>query len=72
MLVAYVKIPSIVVTLGMLSILKGRADQRHRRRLDQQPAAGLHADAQFRLFGIPSRSISMVSLTILGGVLDAL
>ena len=42
-LVAYLRIPSIVVTPRHAQHPQGRADQRHRRRLDQQPAGGLRA-----------------------------
>jgi len=39
-LVAYARIPAIVVTLGMLSILKGGLISGDLGRLDHQPAAG--------------------------------
>ena len=66
-LVAYVRIPSIVVTLGMLSILEGRPDQRHGGRLDHQPAAGL-PDRAVPPFGIPSAVWFMVGLTVIAAL----
>ncbi len=42
-LVAYLRIPSIVVDPRHAQHPEGRPDQRHRRRLDHQPAGGLRA-----------------------------
>ena len=66
-LIAYARIPSIVVDPRHALDPEGRADQRHRRRLDHQSAAGLLI-AQFRLFGIPSPVYFMVVLTILAAL----
>ena len=66
-LVAYVKIPSIVVTLGMLSILKGGLIS----VTGGAWISGMPPDymiAQFRLFGIPSSVYFMVILTVLAAL----
>jgi ribose/xylose/arabinose/galactoside ABC-type transport system permease subunit len=66
-LVAYVKIPSIVVTLGMLSILKGGLIS----VTGGAWISGMPPDymiAQFRLFGIPSSVYFMVVLTVLAAL----
>lgn len=66
-LVAYVRIPSIVVTLGMLSILKGGL-------ISATAGAWItnlppdYLIAQFRLFGIPSPVWFMAILTIAAAV----
>ncbi len=62
-LVAYLRIPSIVVTLGMLSILKGGLISLTQGAwlTDLPPGFFL---AQMRLFGIPSPIYFMVILTI--------
>jgi len=63
-LVAYVKIPSIVVTLGMLSILKGGLiSATGGAWISNLPPDFLIA--QFRLLGVPSPVWFMVILTIL-------
>ena len=71
LLVAYLSIPSIVVTLGMLSILKGG--------LISSPAAPGSATcrraialAQMEPLGVPMPIWFMVVLTAGGRVLDAL
>jgi ribose/xylose/arabinose/galactoside ABC-type transport system permease subunit len=66
-LVAYTKIPSIVVTLGMLSILKGGLISATGGSwiTDMPPEFMI---AQFRLFGIPSSVYFMVVLTIIAAV----
>jgi ribose/xylose/arabinose/galactoside ABC-type transport system permease subunit len=66
-LVAYTKIPSIVVTLGMLSILKGGLISATGGSwiTDMPPQFMI---AQFRLFGIPSSVYFMVVLTIIAAV----
>jgi len=66
-LVAYVRIPSIVVTLGMLSVLKGGLISATAGAWinDLPPDFML---AQFRLFGIPSPIYFMVILTILAAL----
>lgn len=66
-LVAYVKIPSIVVTLGMLSILKGGLiSVTGGAWISGMPRAFMIA--QFRLFGIPSSVYFMVVLTVLAAL----
>ena len=66
-LVAYLRIPSIVVTLGMLSILKGGL-------ISVTGGAWItnlppdYLIAQFRLFGIPSPVYFMVVLTIVAAL----
>lgn len=63
-LIAYLRIPSIVVTLGMLSILKGGLiSVTGGAWISNLPADYLIA--QFRLFGIPSPVWFMVILTAL-------
>ncbi len=63
-LIAYLRIPSIVVTLGMLSILKGGLiSVTAGAWITNLPADYLIA--QFRLFGIPSPVWFMVILTAL-------
>ena len=57
-MVAYLRIPSIVVTLGMLQHPQGRADQRHRRQMDQRPAAGLSPGAEANSWACRCRSTS--------------
>jgi ribose/xylose/arabinose/galactoside ABC-type transport system permease subunit len=62
-LVAYARIPSIVVTLGMLSILKGGLIS----ATGGAWISGMPAEfmiAQFRLFGLPSSVYFMVILTV--------
>lgn len=62
-LVAYVKIPSIVVTLGMLSILKGGLiSVTGGAWISGMPREFMIA--QFRLFGLPSSVYFMVVLTV--------
>ena len=62
-LVAYMRIPSIVVTLGMLSILKGGLiSATGGAWITDMPQAFMIA--QVRLFGIPSPVYFMVALTI--------
>jgi ribose/xylose/arabinose/galactoside ABC-type transport system permease subunit len=66
-LVAYVKIPSIVVTLGMLSILKGGLiSVTGGAWISGMPPEFMIA--QFRLFGIPSSVYFMVALTLLAAL----
>jgi len=66
-LVAYVKIPSIVVTLGMLSILKGGLiSVTGGAWISGMPPEFMIA--QFRLFGIPSSVYFMVVLTVLAAL----
>ena len=63
-LVAYAKIPSIVVTLGMLSILRGGLITATQGAwISNLPPDFLLA--QFRLFAIPAPIVFMVVLTIL-------
>lgn len=63
-LVAYSRIPSIVVTLGMLSILKGGLiSATGGAWISNMPAGFLIAQA--RLFGIPSPVYFMIILTII-------
>lgn len=63
-LVAYAKIPSIVVTLGMLSILKGGLITATQGAwISNLPAGFLLAQA--RLFGIPSPIFFMLIFTVL-------
>ena len=62
-LVAYARIPSIVVTLGMLSILKGGLiSATGGAWISSLPPAFMIA--QFRLFGLPSSVYFMVILTV--------
>jgi ribose/xylose/arabinose/galactoside ABC-type transport system permease subunit len=66
-LVAYVRIPSIVVTLGMLSILKGGLiSVTGGAWISGMPAN--YMIAQFRLFNIPSSVYFMVVLTVLAAL----
>lgn len=66
-LVAYVRIPSIVVTLGMLSVLKGGLISATAGAwINNLPPEFMLA--QFRLFGIPSPVYFMVILTILAAL----
>jgi ribose/xylose/arabinose/galactoside ABC-type transport system permease subunit len=66
-LVAYVRIPSIVVTLGMLSVLKGGLISATAGAwINNLPPEFMLA--QFRLFGIPSPVYFMVALTILAAL----
>jgi len=66
-LVAYVRIPSIVVTLGMLSILKGGLiSVTGGAWISGMPPEFMIA--QFRLFGIPSSVYFMVVLTVLAAL----
>jgi len=66
-LVAYVKIPSIVVTLGMLSILKGGLiSVTGGAWISGMPPEFMIA--QFRLFGLPSSVYFMVVLTVLAAL----
>ncbi|HEY4161952.1 MAG TPA: ABC transporter permease [Dongiaceae bacterium] len=63
-LVAYARIPSIVVTLGMLSILKGGLiSVTNGTWITNLPPGYLIA--QFRLFGVPSSVYFMIVLTTL-------
>jgi ribose/xylose/arabinose/galactoside ABC-type transport system permease subunit len=63
-LVAYARIPSIVVTLGMLSILKGGLISITNGTWISNLPPG-YLIAQFRLFGVPSSVYFMVVLTAL-------
>ncbi|HWJ74585.1 MAG TPA: ABC transporter permease [Kaistia sp.] len=66
-LVAYVRIPSIVVTLGMLSILKGGLiSVTGGAWITNLPPDFLIA--QFRLFGVPSPVWFMLGLTIVAAI----
>jgi ribose/xylose/arabinose/galactoside ABC-type transport system permease subunit len=66
-LVAYMRIPSIVVTLGMLSILKGALiSATGGTWITDMPQAFMIA--QVRIFGIPSPVYFMVGLTILAAL----
>jgi len=66
-LVAYARIPSIVVTLGMLSILKGGLiSATGGAWITNLPPAFMIA--QFRLFGLPSSVCFMVVLTVLAAL----
>jgi ribose/xylose/arabinose/galactoside ABC-type transport system permease subunit len=66
-LVAYTRIPSIVVTLGMLSILKGGLISATAGAwITDMPADFMIAQA--RLFGIPSPVYFMVALTVLAAI----
>lgn len=66
-LVAYVRIPSIVVTLGMLSVLKGGLiSVTAGAWINNLPPDFMLA--QFRLLGIPSPVYFMVVLTILAAL----
>ena len=66
-LVAYTRIPSIVVTLGMLSILKGGLiSTTGGAWISNMPPEFMIA--QMRLFGIPSSIYFMVVLTILAAL----
>jgi|GEM_PF-230797 len=66
-LVAYLKIPSIIVTLGMLSILQGGLIMVTKGNwIDKLPPG--YALAQMRPLGIPMPIVFMVVMTI-GGVL---
>ena len=66
-LVAYLRIPSIVVTLGMLSILKGiLIIWTSGQRITGMPAAFYLA--QTRPFGIPMPVIFMIVLTLLAAL----
>lgn len=66
-LVAYLKIPSIVVTLGMLSILKGvLIIWTSGQRVTGMP--GAYYLAQWRPLGIPTPIIFMVGLTLLAAL----
>ena len=70
-LVAYTRIPSIVVTLGMLSILKGGLISITAGEwITNMPPEFMIA--QMRPFGIPSAVYFMVVLTIVGRALHAL
>ncbi|MDY0873773.1 ABC transporter permease [Dongia rigui] len=66
-LVAYVRIPSIVVTLGMLSVLKGGLiSVTAGAWINNLPPAFMLA--QFRVLGIPSPVYFMVVLTVLAAL----
>lgn len=66
-LVAYLRIPSIVVTLGMLSILKGiLIIWTQGERITDMPDAYLLA--QMRPLGIPTPILLMVGLTIIAAL----
>ncbi len=66
-LVAYVRIPSIVVTLGMLSILKGGLiSVTGGAWITNLPPDFLIA--QFRWFGVPSPVWFMIALTIIAAI----
>lgn len=66
-LVAYTRIPSIVVTLGMLSILKGGLISATQGEwITNMPAEFMIA--QMRPFGIPSAVWFMVALTIIAAL----
>lgn len=66
-LVAYMRIPSIVVTLGMLSILKGGLiSATGGAWITDMPQSFMIA--QVRIFGIPSPVYFMVALTILAAL----
>jgi ribose/xylose/arabinose/galactoside ABC-type transport system permease subunit len=66
-LVAYTRIPSIVVTLGMLSILKGGLISATAGEwITNMPAE--YMIAQMRPFGIPSAVWFMVALTIIASL----
>ncbi len=66
-LVAYLKIPSIVVTLGMLSILKGvLIIWTSGQRVTGMPEA--YYLAQWRPLGIPTPILFMVGLTLLAAL----
>ena len=66
-LVAYTRIPSIVVTLGMLSILKGGLISATQGEwITNMPAEFMIA--QMRPFGIPSAVWFMVALTIIASL----
>jgi ribose/xylose/arabinose/galactoside ABC-type transport system permease subunit len=66
-LVAYTRIPSIVVTLGMLSILKGGLISATAGAwITDMPADFMIAQA--RVFGIPSSVYFMVALTVLAAL----
>jgi ribose/xylose/arabinose/galactoside ABC-type transport system permease subunit len=66
-LIAYTRIPSIVVTLGMLSILKGGLISATAGEWISNLPPGFMI-AQMRLFGIPSAVYFMVALTILAAL----
>jgi ribose/xylose/arabinose/galactoside ABC-type transport system permease subunit len=66
-LVAYVRIPSIVVTLGMLSILKGGLISATGGAWISNMPPGFMI-AQFRLLGLPSSVWFMVILTVLAAL----
>jgi ribose/xylose/arabinose/galactoside ABC-type transport system permease subunit len=66
-LVAYMRIPSIVVTLGMLSILKGGLISATGGKWITDMPEGFMI-AQMRLFGIPSSVYFMVALTALAAL----
>lgn len=66
-LVAYIRIPSIVVTLGMLSVLKGGLISATGGAWITDLPPG-YLIAQFRLFDIPSPVWFMIVLTILAAI----
>ena len=66
-IVAYLRIPSIVVTLGMLSILKGGLISVTAGEWITDMPQGFFL-AQMRFFGIPSPIYFMVILTVLAAV----